>query len=130
VDADIVLDVRFLPNPFFVGQLRPLSGLEPAVRDYVLQTDDARAFSEKALDLLEFALPRYEREGKSYLTVAIGCTGGRHRSVAITELLAGALGSKTGLRIDVAHRDIDREVTSGTGESFVGVLPKRGTDTR
>lgn len=130
VDADIVLDVRFLPNPFFVDQLRPLSGLEPAVRDYVLATDDARAFSEKALDLLEFALPRYEREGKSYLTVAIGCTGGRHRSVAITELLAGALGSKTGLRIDVVHRDIDREVTSKTGDSFIGVLPKRGTDTR
>ena len=126
VDADIVLDVRFLPNPFFVGQLRLLSGLDPLVRDYVLETEDARAFSERALALLEFSLPRYEREGKSYLTVGIGCTGGRHRSVAVSELLALALRPKTGLRIDVVHRDIDRDVTSATGESFIGVLPKRG----
>lgn len=130
VDADIVLDIRFLPNPFFVDQLRPLSGLDPAVRDYVLETVDARAFCEKALDLLEFTLPRYEREGKSYLTVAIGCTGGRHRSVAVTELLAGILAGRTGLRIDVVHRDLDREAASATGESFIGVLPKRGTDNR
>jgi UPF0042 nucleotide-binding protein len=130
VDADIVLDVRFLPNPFFVTELRPLSGLDAPVRQYVLETADASVFSEKALDLLEFTLPRYEREGKSYLTVGIGCTGGRHRSVALAEVLAAALAPKTGLRIDVVHRDIDRDVLSATGDSFIGVLPKRGSDTR
>jgi len=125
VDADIVLDVRFLSNPFFVASLRALSGLDAPVRDYVLAAEDARAFVEKAKDLLEFCLPRYEREGKSYLTIAIGCTGGRHRSVVLAALLAAELEAKTGLHIDVIHRDIVRDVASKTGESFVGVLADR-----
>jgi UPF0042 nucleotide-binding protein len=109
VDADVVLDVRFLPNPFFVPELRPLSGLEAEVRDYVLAVEDAQIFCEKAIALLEFCLPRYEREGKSYLTIGIGCTGGRHRSVALAELNAKVLGERTGLRMMVVHRDIDRD---------------------
>lgn len=125
VDADIVLDVRFLSNPFFVSSLRALSGLDAPVRDYVLESEDARPFLEKAKDLLEFCLPRYEREGKSYLTIAIGCTGGRHRSVVLAALLASELETKTGLHIDVIHRDIARDVDSKTGESFVGVLADR-----
>ncbi|HVU01896.1 MAG TPA: RNase adapter RapZ [Polyangiaceae bacterium] len=122
VDADLVLDVRFLPNPFFVGTLRPQSGLDESVRDYVLGTEDAQEFVGRAEALLEFCLPRYEREGKSYLTIAVGCTGGRHRSVTIAARLAADLGPKTGLEIGVVHRDIDRDVASKTGESFVGVL--------
>ena len=117
VDADVILDVRFIPNPFFVGALRALSGLDAPVRDYVLETSEARAFEEKAVDLLEFCLPRYEREGKSYLTVGVGCTGGRHRSVVLAEALAKALSSKTELRIDVVHRDIARDVPSAVSDS-------------
>ena len=125
VDADVMLDVRFLPNPFFVSALRPLSGRDPMVRDYVLGSEDARTFLAKASDLLEFSLPRYEREGKSYLTVALGCTGGRHRSVVFAETLGAALAEKTGLGIDVFHRDIDRDPpASTTGESFIGGLGK------
>ena len=87
VDADVILDVRFLPNPFFVGPLRALSGLDGPVRDYVLGTPDARTFSDKAVELFGvLPSPRYEREGKSYLTVGVGCTGGRHRSVVLAEI--------------------------------------------
>lgn len=107
VDADLMLDVRFIDNPFFVPELKELSGLDPAVSGYVLARPDAQLFIERALALLEFSLPRYEAEGKSYLTVAIGCTGGRHRSVVIAESLGAALGERLGLHIDVSHRDID-----------------------
>jgi UPF0042 nucleotide-binding protein len=105
-----------------VSALRPQSGLDADVRDYVLGTEDAREFVARAEALLEFCLPRYEREGKSYLTLAVGCTGGRHRSVALAERLAADLGPKTGLKIDVVHRDLERDVASKTGESFIGVL--------
>lgn len=131
VDADLIFDVRFMPNPFFVTVLRPLSGLDGPVRDFVLETQDARTFSEKTLSLLEFCLPRYEREGKSYLTIGVGCTGGRHRSVVLADSLSRDLSTRTGLRIDVVHRDIDRDVpSSGTGESFIGGAPRGGTGTR
>jgi UPF0042 nucleotide-binding protein len=109
VDADLLFDVRFLPNPYFVSALRPLSGLDAPVRDYVLAIEDARTFLEKAGALLEFCVPRYEREGKSYLTIGIGCTGGRHRSVALSESIAKTLGERTGLRIVAVHRDIERD---------------------
>ena len=115
VDADLMLDVRFIENPFFVPELKDLSGLDPAVSSYVLARADAQAFLERALGLLEFSLPRYEAEGKSYLTVAVGCTGGRHRSVAIAESLGAALRERLGLDIDVSHRDIgeaEREAAS------------------
>jgi RNase adapter protein RapZ len=108
VDADFVLDVRFLKNPYFVAELRSLPGTEPKVIEYVLNQDGARAFLEKTVDLFEFTLPRCEREGKSYLTIAIGCTGGRHRSVVISEEIAASLRQKLGARIGVSHRDIDR----------------------
>lgn len=112
VDADVVLDVRFLPNPFFIGGMRPLSGLDKTVADYVFASDDAREFLARALDLLTFCLPKYEREGKSYLTVAVGCTGGRHRSVALATTLAEELRKVLPSRIDVVHRDIDRETVT------------------
>lgn len=104
--ADLVLDVRFLPNPFFVDALRPLSGRDRDVAAYVLGAADAAAFVERAESLLAFLLPRYEAEGKVYLTVAIGCTGGRHRSVAIAEALGARLGAAR--PVTVRHRDIDR----------------------
>jgi RNase adapter protein RapZ len=103
VDADLLLDVRFLENPYFVPALRPLKGTDTPVRAFVLSQEDARTFLEKSEDLLRFVIPRYEREGKSYLTVGVGCTGGRHRSVAITEEFALRLGGMP------VHRDLDRD---------------------
>lgn len=106
VDADLVFDVRFLPNPYFVPELRAQSGLDAPVRDYVLDGAESTGFLADVSSLLEHALPLYEREGKAYLTVAVGCTGGRHRSVAIAERLAERLrGSR---EIVVAHRDVSR----------------------
>jgi UPF0042 nucleotide-binding protein len=106
-DTDIILDVRFLPNPYFVNELREKTGLDVAVKDYVLQNEDTRAFLDRLYALLEFTLPLYEREGKSSLTVALGCTGGRHRSVVLVEDLRQRLGQGH-LRIHVKHRDIEK----------------------
>ena len=106
-DTDIILDVRFLPNPYFVTELRPKTGLDAEVRDYVLGNPETRAFLDRLYGLLEFALPLYEREGKSSLTLALGCTGGRHRSVALVQELQKRLGSED-FRIHVKHRDIDK----------------------
>lgn len=106
-DTDLILDVRFLPNPYFVNELREHSGLDADVRDYVLSNDDTRAFLDRLLALLEFTLPLYEREGKSSLTMALGCTGGRHRSVALIEELRQRLGEDK-FRIQVKHRDINK----------------------
>lgn len=103
VDADLVFDVRFIENPYFIPALKELPGTDERVRDFVLGRPETTEFIEKTLDLLRFVLPRYEREGKSYLTIAIGCTGGRHRSVAITEKLAAALGAAA------SHRDVSRD---------------------
>jgi RNase adapter protein RapZ len=106
-DADLVFDVRFLPNPHFVRGLRRHSGRERKVARYVLSGRDARGFLRRAGDLLGYLLPRYVEEGKSYLTIAFGCTGGRHRSVAVSEAVARAL-ERRGYRPKVIHRDIDR----------------------
>jgi UPF0042 nucleotide-binding protein len=106
-DADLVFDCRFLPNPFFVDELRPKTGLEPAVADYVLKRDDTQEFLRRVEELLAFTLPRYQREGKSYLTIAIGCTGGRHRSVVLVEALRRRL-EASGVRALVRHRDAER----------------------
>ncbi len=106
-EADVVLDVRFLPNPYFVEALSPKTGEEAEVAAFVLENDDARGFLQHALGLLRFLLPRCEAEGKSYLTVGIGCTGGRHRSVAVATELARQLGS--GYSITVRHRDVERK---------------------
>jgi len=107
LDVDIVLDCRFLPNPYWVDELRPLSGLDAPVRDYVLAMPESVAFLDKVQDLLAMLLPSFEQEGKSYLTVALGCTGGRHRSVVLAEALAGRL-CGAGVRTAAFHRDIDR----------------------
>ena len=106
--ADVVLDVRFLPNPFFVPELRPFPGTDPRVSGFVLGQADARAFLDRAADLLGFLLPRFRAEGKSYLTIAIGCTGGKHRSVAIAGALAERLG-QAGQPVRLWHRDVEKE---------------------
>lgn len=107
VGSDLVLDVRFLPNPHFIEALRPLSGLDAAVGDYVMAQPETRAFLERFEALLDFLLPHYQREGKSYLTISIGCTGGRHRSVALVAHLADFFATRgTGVR--QIHRDIDK----------------------
>jgi UPF0042 nucleotide-binding protein len=106
-DADVLLDVRFLPNPHWVEALRPLVGTDPRVRDFVSGQDDYAPFLERVEGLLEVAIPGWIREGKSYLTVAIGCTGGHHRSVVVVEDLAAWLRGK-GLPVLVAHRDVER----------------------
>ena len=102
--VDVLLDVRFLPNPHWIPDLRPLTGHDDPVRDHVLEADDAVVFVEKAMDLLRFLLPRYEAEGKAYLTIGIGCTGGRHRSVALANEL-GRLLRDEGFDAKVSHRD-------------------------
>lgn len=108
-DADLVLDVRFLPNPYFIEELRAHTGLDADVADYVLERDDTREFLTRFGNLLDFLLPSYAAEGRAYLTIAIGCTGGRHRSVAIAETLARRLRDK-GLAVMARHRDVDRPV--------------------
>jgi UPF0042 nucleotide-binding protein len=106
-DTDMILDVRFLPNPYFVNELRPKTGLDSTVRQYVLGKQETRVFLDRLYALLEFTLPLYEREGKSSLTLALGCTGGRHRSVVLVEELQKRF-SGGDLRIHVKHRDIDK----------------------
>lgn len=106
-DADIVFDVRFLPNPHWVPELQPLRGIDAPVSDYVLASDGATEFVNRLDELLEFLIPRYQSEGKSYLSIAIGCTGGHHRSVAIAEELARRM-SDSEVNAVVRHRDIDR----------------------
>ena len=107
LDVDVVFDCRFLPNPFWVEELRPFSGEDEPVRDYVLGQPESQAFLEKVDDLLTSILPAFMREGKSYLTIAMGCTGGRHRSVTLARELANRL-SAHGEPVPVFHRDIDR----------------------
>ncbi len=106
--ADLVLDVRFLPNPYFVPELKPHPGTDPRVEAYVLGQPDTAAFVDKAVDLCGFLLPRYRAEGKSYLTIAVGCTGGRHRSVAVGAALAKRL-QAMGTDVRLWHRDLDKE---------------------
>ncbi|MDP9002239.1 MAG: RNase adapter RapZ [Myxococcota bacterium] len=107
VDADLVFDVRFLDNPYFVAELKPLTGLDDAVARFVVDGEETKELLRHTLALLEYVMPKYEREGKSYLTIAIGCTGGGHRSVAIASALARQL-SPSGDRIVVMHRDVHR----------------------
>jgi UPF0042 nucleotide-binding protein len=118
VDADVVLDVRFMDNPYFIRGLSEQSGLDQAVIAHVLGTSEAREFLARAQSLLEYVMPRYEREGKSYLTIAIGCTGGRHRSVVIADALAGAVSASRGVGtpISVVHRDVHRGRVAGPDE--------------
>ncbi|MEA2222532.1 MAG: RNase adapter protein RapZ [Solirubrobacteraceae bacterium] len=105
-DADIVLDMRFLPNPHWVPELRPLTGFDPQVVEYMSRDGKLEAFYERLGPLLDFLLPEYIAEGKAHLAIAVGCTGGRHRSVAITEALAARLRVRDDVEVDVVHRDI------------------------
>ncbi len=107
LDVDLLFDCRFLPNPYWVEGLRPLSGLDGPVRDYVLGQPETVDFLRRVDDLLTMLVPAFVREGKSYLTVAMGCTGGRHRSVVLAEALAERLASH-GVSTSVFHRDVDR----------------------
>jgi UPF0042 nucleotide-binding protein len=107
-EADLVLDVRFMENPFYIAELRPLPGTDTKVRDFVLRNPATTEFLEQAMRLLSFALPRYEAEKKARLTVALGCTGGRHRSVTIAEELARRLRGIWPGEVTVGHRDMDR----------------------
>jgi len=106
-EADVVFDVRFLANPHFVESLRPLTGRDEAVAEFVWKQPESEVFLDKVRDLVGFLLPQYEREGKAYLTLAIGCTGGRHRSVALARSLAAWLDER-GVRTHLRHRDVDR----------------------
>jgi UPF0042 nucleotide-binding protein len=108
LDADIVLDCRFLPNPHWVEGLRELTGLDEPVRKYVLDQPQTTDFLKRTRDLFDVLLPGYQGEGRHYLTVAIGCTGGRHRSVVLAQELHDAIGD-SGLHAKVIHRDVERE---------------------
>ncbi len=107
-DANLVLDVRFLPNPYFEEGIRGLSGIDREVRDFVLASRDTMEFLSHSEGLLRFLLPRYRNEGKSYLVIAVGCTGGRHRSVVIAEYLRDKF-MKDGEEVIINHRDVNRE---------------------
>jgi UPF0042 nucleotide-binding protein len=106
-NADLVFDVRFLPNPHFVEHLRAGSGNEPPVMDYILASQVTQAFLKQCFEFIQFLIPHYEREGKAYLTIAFGCTAGRHRSVTVANLLHRHLASQ-GYRMTLTHRDIEK----------------------
>jgi UPF0042 nucleotide-binding protein len=108
-DADLVADMRFLPNPFWVPELRALSGLDPSVSEYVFAQEGAEEFVQSYAIALSPVLAGYQRENKRHATIAIGCTGGKHRSVAVAEKLAGILRSQPGVVVSVKHRDLGRE---------------------
>jgi RNase adapter protein RapZ len=106
IDADLMFDVRFLPNPHYVEELRPKTGCDPEVAEYVMNRKETKEFVDKLVDFLSFTLPHYQREGKSQLVIGIGCTGGKHRSVAIAEHI-GEVFSKD-FTVRVSHRDMDK----------------------
>ena len=118
VDADLVLDVRFLDNPYFVPELKALTGFDDAVVRHVLQDPETQEFLKRTGELLEYVMPKYEREGKSYLTIAIGCTGGRHRSVVVADALVRSLSLVSGVaRIGVLHRDVHRGILTAADDA-------------
>jgi UPF0042 nucleotide-binding protein len=106
IDADLMFDVRFLPNPHYVEELRPKTGCDPEVAEYVMNRKETKEFVEKLVDFLSYTLPHYQREGKSQLVIGIGCTGGKHRSVAIAEYLGQVFGKDYSVR--VSHRDMEK----------------------
>ncbi|MEO3947699.1 RNase adapter RapZ [Gorillibacterium sp. CAU 1737] len=109
IDADLIFDVRFLPNPHYVDTLRPLTGQDPDVYEYVMKWTDTQEFLIKLLDLLHFLIPQYRKEGKSQVVIGIGCTGGKHRSVAIAEYLGRRIGESETETVRVSHRDAERD---------------------
>jgi RNase adapter protein RapZ len=110
LEADLVMDVRFLPNPHFIPELKAFSGVDPKVRSFVLDKPETAVFLQKFLDMLKFLIPSYRREGKSYLTISIGCTGGRHRSVVIAEALRDFFAGEN-VNLKITHRDIEKGVS-------------------
>lgn len=106
IDADLVFDVRFLPNPHYIDKMRPLTGLDEDVYNYVMKWPETQTYLDKTLDLLNFTLPYYKREGKTQLVIAIGCTGGQHRSVALSKYIGKALQGK--YETTISHRDMKR----------------------
>ncbi|MBI5287188.1 MAG: hypothetical protein HY878_06320 [Deltaproteobacteria bacterium] len=106
-DADLIIDVRFLPNPYFVEGFSGLDGRDERVKGFVMDKGETKGFMERFLQLLDYLIPLYQKEGKAYLTVGVGCTGGRHRSVAVVDLIAEAMDSK-GCIIRKRYRDIDK----------------------
>ena len=107
-ESDLVMDVRCLPNPYYIKELRSKTGCDQAVRDYVMSFDQSRRLLDKIKDMLDFLIPLYIQEGKSQLVIAFGCTGGKHRSITFTELVADYLASR-GLKVQKSHRDIDKD---------------------
>ena len=108
-DSDLVFDVRFLPNPYYVPELRELTGLDAGVRDFVMKYEESGVFTEKLADLIRFLIPYYIEEGKNQLIISIGCTGGKHRSVALAEELYRKLAEGRGYGIRIEHRDIHKD---------------------
>jgi RNase adapter protein RapZ len=108
-DADLTLDVRFLPNPHYVDELRPLTGLDEPVREYVESGTQAGEFYGRLMPLLQFLLPAYVAEGKQHLTIAVGCTGGRHRSVTVADRISRELGKRDDVKLRLVHRDVELE---------------------
>lgn len=109
VDADLVFDVRFLPNPYYIEELRPKSGNDKEVRDYVMQNEKAKVFLEKLSDMVEFLIPNYILEGKTQLVIGIGCTGGKHRSVTLANELFWVLSKNENYGVRIEHRDIGKD---------------------
>ena len=108
-DADLVFDVRFLPNPYYIQDLRPMSGNDAPVRDYVMSSETARKFLDKLVDMVQFLIPNYVAEGKNQLVIGIGCTGGKHRSVTLANALYYALEQEEGDGLKIEHRDIEKD---------------------
>lgn len=117
VDSDLVMDVRFLPNPFYIPELKPFSGNDKDVRDYVFSFPETTSFVEKYYELLDFLIPFYLKEGKRQLIIAIGCTGGRHRSVAISNEIFERLKLKNA-EVNIEHRDIEEDISSKGGKKL------------
>lgn len=112
-DADIVMDVRFLPNPYYIEELRPKTGNDVEIQQYVMQHEDATIFLDKIESLVEFLIPRYISEGKNQLVIAIGCTGGKHRSVTLANELYKRLGREPEFGLKIEHRDIGKDALRG-----------------
>ena len=121
-DSDLVFDVRFLPNPYYVEGMRPLSGNDAPVRDYVMGFETAQVFAEKLEDMIRFLVPNYVLEGKNQLVIAIGCTGGKHRSVTLANKLYERLSDQTDYGIKLEHRDIGKDAARGKGSGGTYVL--------